>query len=39
MAMVRRPVNIQASRDLVLQLRGDLLGQPYLILLDVAKDA
>ncbi len=33
MAMVNRPVNIQASRDLVIQLRGDLLGQPYLELL------
>ena len=32
MAMVKRPVNIQASRDVVLHVRGDLLGQPYLIL-------
>ena len=31
-AMVGRPVNIQASRDIVLQFRGDLLDQPYLIL-------
>jgi len=30
MSMVQRPVNIQASRDLVIQVRGDLLGQPYL---------
>ena len=30
MDLVRRPVNIQASRELVLQFRGDLLGQPYL---------
>lgn len=30
MAMVRRPVNIQATRDFVMFLRGDLLGQPYL---------
>ena len=30
--MVRRPVNLQASRDIVLSFRGDLLGQPYLIL-------
>ncbi len=30
MAMVQRPVNIQASRDIVLQFRGGLLGQPYL---------
>ena len=32
MEMVGRPVNIQASREIVIQLRGDLLGQPYLIL-------
>ena len=32
MAMVRRPVNIQASREIVIQFRGDLLGQPYLTL-------
>src|SRR5918998_2125554 len=30
MAMVGRPVNIQATRDFVMTLRGDLLGQPYL---------
>jgi hypothetical protein len=30
MAMVRRPVNIQASREIVIQVRGDLIGQPYL---------
>lgn len=34
MDMVRRPVNIQASRDIVIQLRGDLMGQPYLTLLE-----
>ena len=34
MAMVGRPVNIQASRDLVLYLRGELMGQPYLVLID-----
>ena len=39
MEMVHRPVNIQASRDIVLHFRGDLLGQPYLILLETAKDA
>ena len=33
MAMVGRPVNIQASRDIVIQFRGDLLGQPYLVLI------
>jgi hypothetical protein len=32
-AMVQRPVNIQASREIVLQFRGDLLDQPYLTLL------
>jgi hypothetical protein len=32
MDMVKRPVNLQASRDIVLSLRGDLLGQPYLTL-------
>ena len=30
MAMVHRPVNIQASREIVIQVRGDLIGQPYL---------
>jgi hypothetical protein len=34
MSMVRRPVNIQASRDIVIQFRGDLLNQPYLVLLE-----
>jgi hypothetical protein len=34
MELAGRPVNIQASRDIVLQLRGDLLGQPYLTLLE-----
>ena len=34
MAMTGRPVNIQASRDIVIQFRGDLLGQPYLVLVD-----
>jgi hypothetical protein len=33
MDLVRRPVNIQASREIVIQFRGDLLGQPYLTLL------
>ncbi len=32
MELVRRPVNIQASREIVLQFRGDLLDQPYLVL-------
>jgi hypothetical protein len=33
MEIVGRPVNIQATRDFVMQLRGDLLGQPYLTLI------
>jgi hypothetical protein len=32
--MVGRPVNIQASREIVLQFRGGLLDQPYLTLLQ-----
>ena len=32
MEIVGRPVNIQASRDIVTRVRGDLLGQPYLTL-------
>jgi hypothetical protein len=39
MAMVGRPVNIQATRDFVMYLRGDLLGQPYLTLVDKTDDA
>ena len=31
-AMVRRPVNSQATRDIVMYLRGELIGQPYLVL-------
>ena len=34
MALVKRPVNIQASREIVLRFRGDLLDQPYLTLLQ-----
>jgi len=34
MDMVHRPVNIQASRDIVTRFRGDLLGQPYLTLVE-----
>jgi hypothetical protein len=37
-AMTGRPVNIQASRDIVLQFRGDLLDQPYLTLLEVPRE-
>lgn len=34
MQMVGRPVNIQGSRDAVIYLRGELMGQPYLTLID-----
>jgi len=39
MAMTGRPVNIQASREVVISFRGDLLGQPYLTLIERAKPA
>ena len=32
--MVGRPVNIQATRDFVMHFRGDVLGQPYLTLIE-----
>jgi hypothetical protein len=34
MALVGRPVNIQASREIVQHVRGDLLGQPYVVLME-----
>jgi hypothetical protein len=34
MAMTGRPVNIQASREIVIQFRGGLLDQPYLTLIE-----
>ena len=34
MRMVGRPVNIQATRDFVMYVRGELLGQPYLVLVE-----
>jgi hypothetical protein len=34
MAMVKRPVNIQGTRDFVMYLRGELIGQPYLTLVE-----
>jgi hypothetical protein len=34
MEIVERPVNIQASREIVLAFRGDLLDQPYLTLFE-----
>jgi len=39
MSMVGRPVNIQATRDFVMYLRGDLLGQPYLTLIEKTERA
>jgi hypothetical protein len=38
-AMVNRPVNIQASRDVVMYFRGELIGQPYLTLIEKPEDA
>jgi hypothetical protein len=32
MAMVKRPVNIQGTRDWFQYFRGDILSQPYLVL-------
>ena len=34
MAMTGRPVNIQASREIVIDFRGGLLDQPYLTLFE-----
>ena len=39
MAMVGRPVNIQATRDFVMYLRGELIGQPYLVLIEKPESA
>jgi hypothetical protein len=39
MNMVGRPVNIQATGDLMMFLRGDLLGQPYLTLVARTEDS
>jgi hypothetical protein len=36
MVMTGRPVNIQASRDIVIDFRGGLLDQPYLTLVEKA---
>jgi hypothetical protein len=36
MAFVSRPVNIQGTRDFVMYFRGELLGQPYLTLVEKA---
>ena len=34
MVMTGRPVNIQASREIVIQFRGGMLDQPYLTLIE-----
>ena len=34
MTMTGRPVNIQASREVIMKLRGDVLDQPYLTLIE-----
>jgi hypothetical protein len=34
-----RPVNVQASREIVIQFRGGLLGQPYLVLIEWTEGA
>jgi len=39
MVMTGRPVNIQGSRDVVIQFRGGLLDQPYLTLIPRAGGA
>jgi len=39
MDMVGRPVNIQATRDFVMYVRGELLGQPYLVLIEKPTEA
>jgi hypothetical protein len=39
MEMVGRPVNIQATRDFVMYLRGEVIGQPYLVLIDKPESA
>lgn len=39
MSIVGRPVNIQATRDFVMYLRGEVLGQPYLTLVEKTDNA
>lgn len=34
MVLTGRPVNIQASRDVVIRFRGDLLDQPYFTVIE-----
>ena len=37
--MVNRPVNIQATRDIIMQIRGEWMGQPYLTLIGKIGEA
>ena len=37
--MVGRPVNIQATTDLVMYVRENFMGQPYLTMIEKAEDA
>jgi len=39
MTLTGRPVNIQASRELVIQFRGGMLDQPYLTLIPKSDNA
>jgi hypothetical protein len=39
MVITGRPVNIQASRDVVIQFRGGVLDQPYLTLIEKARES
>lgn len=39
MTLTGRPVNIQASREIVIQFRGGMLDQPYLTLIPKPDDA
>lgn len=38
MGMVKRPVNIQATRDWVMYVRENLMGQPYLTLIEKTEE-
>jgi hypothetical protein len=38
-AMVKRPVNIQATRDFVMYVRENFFGQPYLVLIEKAEES
>ena len=38
MEIVNRPVNIQATRDVVMYLRGDLLVKPYFTLIEKSEN-